>query len=378
MDLKATLMALDRETEAAWLHELEVASKALPGAKLEVVAGTEADGQIVFVDARLRDLDRRLEAIDRRGRAVFLVVEQESRGVPSALIEGKVDDVLVHPFRALELQSKIRHYQQILMWDEVSELNASFSELISELHEDLKLAERLQKGSLPARFPDVKGFKVTSRYAAGSRSGGDHFDLAESKDGQTLSMVLSDASSYGLSSAVLGALMRVANKLSADSARSSSDTVARIRDEVLATLKEKDRLSLFYGVLSRRDYKLRYLNLGTSCAYYARAGKRFEALPSQGDPINKTQGVTSFREAELSLEPGSRLILLSDGFAEALKGSAQVQALLDQLRGKEPVDTLNELIFQLKSTFAEDDDMPPQDCTGVVFDVDTRLIRLAG
>ncbi|HUP56219.1 MAG TPA: hypothetical protein VM598_02125, partial [Bdellovibrionota bacterium] len=249
MDLKATLMALDRETEAAWLSELEFAARAIPGSRLLVAAGTEATGEIVFVDARLRDLDRKLADMDRRGRAVFLVV-QEASAIPAALLDGRVDDVLVHPFRALELQSKIRHYQQILMWDEVSRLNASFSEVIAELHEDLKLAERLQKGRLPTRFPDMKGFKVTSRYAAGMRSGGDHFDLAESRDGQTLSIVLSDSSSYGLSSAVLGALMRVANKLSADTARSSLDTVARIREEVLATLKEKDRLSLFYGVLS--------------------------------------------------------------------------------------------------------------------------------
>jgi serine phosphatase RsbU (regulator of sigma subunit) len=264
------------------------------------------------------------------------------------------------------------------MWDEVSRLNASFTEVIQELHEDLKLAERLQKSRLPQRFPDLKGMKVASRYAAGARSGGDHFDLAESKDGNTLSMVLTDSSSYGLSSAVLGALMRVANRLSADESRSSIETVRKIREEILATLKEKDRLSLFYGVLSRKDYRLRYLNLGTSCAFYAAAGKGFEPLRPQGAPITRASGELEVKETELSLQPGSRLVLISDGFVEALEGPDRVRELLDQLRAKEASDSLNELTFKLKASYRGEDDVPPQDCTGVVLDLDSRLIRLAG
>src|SRR4051812_44873866 len=271
MRLKATLIARDGEIEALWLAQLTEACRALPGEGPSLSAASGAVGEIVFIDAGVRGLDSRLADIDRRGRALFLIVG-EADGAPTPLLDGRVDDVLIHPFRPLEVQSKLRHYQQILMWDEVSRLNASVSEVIAELHDDLKLAERLQKGRLPQRFPDVRGFKITSRYAAGTRSGGDHFDLAESRDGQTLSMVLSDSSSYGLSSAVLGALMRVANKLSADASRSSVETVKRIREEVLATLKEKDKLSLFYGVLSRKDYRLRYMNLGTSFVFYARAG----------------------------------------------------------------------------------------------------------
>jgi serine phosphatase RsbU (regulator of sigma subunit) len=146
----------------------------------------------------------------------------------------------------------------------------------------------------------------------------------------------------------------------------------------LATLKEKDRLSLFYGVLSRKDYRLRYLNLGTSCAFYAPKSGGFYPLPSQGSPITRAGGEISTKETELALEPGSRLVLISDGFVEALKGPDQVRGLLDQLRAKEPTDSLNELIFKLKASYQGEDEMPPQDCTGVVVDLDSRLIRLAG
>jgi serine phosphatase RsbU (regulator of sigma subunit) len=191
-------------------------------------------------------------------------------------------------------------------------------------------------------------------------------------------MVLTDSSSYGLSSAVLGALVRVANRISTEQLRSSTETVNRIREELLATLKEKDKLSMFYGVLSRKDYKLRYLNLGTSCGFYCGDGKHFESLPAQGGPITRASGDLKPREAELTLEPGSRLVLISDGFVEALQGPERVKELLEKFRSKEPTDSLNELIFKLKASYQGEDDVPPQDCTGVVLDLDARLLRLAG
>jgi serine phosphatase RsbU (regulator of sigma subunit) len=256
-------------------------------------------------------------------------------------------------------------------------MNASFTELIAQLKDDFHLAERLQKSNLPTRFPDIKGIKVTQRYLAGMKSGGDHFDLAESKDASQLSMVLSDSSSYGLSSAVLSALMKVTMKLSIEEARSSSETVRRIQDELKATLKEKDKLSLFYGVLSRKDYKLRYLNLGSSTAFYASPSKSFSELKAQADSITAASTSLSFEEQQIALEPAGRLALVSDGFAEVVGGPEQVCALLNQYREREPQDAVNEMVFRVKKQFVEEDDMPAQDCTAVLFDLDPRLIRLA-
>ena len=77
------------------------------------------------------------------------------------------------------------------------------------------------------------------------KAGGDHFDLAESKDGQQLSLLLSDSSSYGLSSAVLSTVMRVMVRLSSEESRSAVETVGRIQEEFKATLTEKDGFRFF-------------------------------------------------------------------------------------------------------------------------------------
>src|SRR5690606_2901262 len=128
---------------------------------------------------------------------------------------------------------------------------------------------------------------VKSRYFAGLKSGGDHFDLAESTAGNRVSLLLSDSSSYGLSSAFLSTLMRLTMKLSRDEPRSSLDTVKIMYEEVVRTLKDSDHLSISYGVLSRKDYILKYLLLGSSGLFHARKDQGFTALTPHGPALSK-------------------------------------------------------------------------------------------
>src|SRR4051812_41405665 len=118
MNLNLTVLAQDAKSEFGWMRELQDALAGLSEVKLAFSTDRRNPGDITFIDARLSDLDEVLAGLDREGRAVFLVVE-EGAPVPEALSDGRVDDVLVHPFRSLEALGKLRHYQQILMWDEV-------------------------------------------------------------------------------------------------------------------------------------------------------------------------------------------------------------------------------------------------------------------
>lgn len=377
MALSMTVFAKNAETEEQLAAEFKSAVEGFQ--EIAVLKAPEL-GQLLLVDEDYPGLHGFLENLsssgDRRGRAVFLVAP-DVKEAPEEFLAGRVDDVTVRPFRSLEVLSKLRHSQQILMWDEVHEINASFTEMIEQLRGDLKLAERLQKSKLPLRFTDLRGFKVVYRYLAGMKAGGDHFDLAESKDGQQLSLLLSDSSSYGLSSAVLSTVMRVMVRLSSEESRSAVETVRRIQEELKATLTEKDKLSLFYGIISRKDYRLRYLNLGSSSAFYAPPGKDFSVLPVQGAALNTASSPLAIQESEISLEPKGRLALVSDGFVEAAGGAKALCELLSRFRDRETIDAVNELVFSVKRTLTEEDDLPTQDCTGAIFELDSRLIRLA-
>jgi hypothetical protein len=182
MPLMIGVHSRDQKARDRWISELRTHTASLPEIHVEAWSETQETYQLIFVDAALPQLSEFLGTVNRKGKALFLVVPEGSPA-PLELQQGRVDDILIEPFRSLEVLGKLRHYREILMWDEVSRLIENFGELIHRLKEDLQLAERLQKAKLPIRFPEMKDFKPASRYLAGARSGGDYFDLAESANG---------------------------------------------------------------------------------------------------------------------------------------------------------------------------------------------------
>ncbi|MCC7442130.1 MAG: SpoIIE family protein phosphatase [Bdellovibrionales bacterium] len=377
MQLELTVIAEGEERRERFSRELKGVLSQLDGLEARFRGEREAPGQIVFVDSRRGDLERLLTGIDRKGRAVFLLVG-ENEPAPEALTRGLADDVLVHPFRALEVLSRLRLYQRLLLWDEVEHLNASVEELVSRFREDLRLAERLQKAHLPVRFPQLKGVQLASRYLAGLKSGGDHFDVVESSPGGSLAFLLTDSSSYGLSSALISVLMRVALKLAGDRPGAVASMVRRIRDEIGLALGDKDSLSMFLGVLSRKDWKLRYLCLGTVSVFHVPRGGQPRPLEALGPALKQGSRLPDVNsEAELMLGAGDRLVLLSDGFQEVVGGQEGVASLMRKLSGREPADLLNEFAFQVKSKLPSTEELPAQDCTGLVMDIESNVLRLA-
>jgi len=379
--LLITIHAATPALEKQWAESIRPVLRELPHIAVRERSQATEHGQIVFIDARHPNLDRVVGEIPREGRSLVLL-HSEGEPLPAAFAEGRVDDLLLFPLRSLELLSKLRQHEQMRLWEQVSRMNEALGGVIDRLREDMAVAERLQKARLPVRFPEIKGFKVTSRYLAGMKSGGDYFDLAESSDGRQLALILTDSSSYGLSSAVVSGIVRVASRLSVEQSRSVRELVRAFYEELLVPLGPSDRLSLFYGVLSRKDYVLRYLNLGSSRAFHRTGGGKFAMLASQGGPLSQGSrhslgGSVVLQEASVGLAPSDRLVLVSVGSLELPGGEAPARELLDRFAEKPAEDLLNELAFQMKSRLANPrEELPAQDSSALVFDVDAKVMRL--
>lgn len=380
MELQITIYGGDSHQDQAIRIAFE---SALQGSGIGITPAASPEyAQVIAISAAHPQAERLLAEAPHARNALFWIVEHgdaaAEKRAQTLLTETKVDEVLLAPFRELDVIAAFRRIEHNRLWNEVRNLNSSFKNVLDDLKSDLQIAERLQRARFPARFPEVKGFQIHHRYLAGLRSGGDHFDLAESKDGKNLSLVLTDSSSYGLSSAVLSALMRVMLKLTTDEVHSASDTIARLERELVATLGEKDRLAIFYGTLSRTDYRLRYVHVGQSALFYAAPGARFKPLPAQGAPLSRSALASPrVQDAELELAPNSRLVVLSDGFVESAGGLDACATLLNRFREREAVPLINELVFQVKSSFESADDLPGQDCTAAVLDVEKNALRRA-
>ncbi len=345
--------------------------------EIEIVASTDSNflGDLIFVSDEHKDMDNILNAFSKKGKALILVTSQAG-SIPEIFLNGVIDDVLVEPFRKIEILSKLKSYQEILRWKEVHDINSSFSSLMLQMREDLELAERLQKSQQPKRWPKIQGFKVQSRYFSGLKSGGDYFDFLESKDKKDLSFFLSDASSYGLSSVVLGAFIKIATKVSLGQKQDTVGVVKTIEADLIENLAKKDSLSLFFGVISRENLSLDFLHLGESKVFLYRPKDGLTELESQGLALSHRTSLSVKKSKKIKLKPLDRILLLSDGAVECLNLKQSIQDFLFKMIEKDPKGFLNEIAIQVKSGFKNEEKMPSQDCTAMVIDVASNVVHL--
>lgn len=295
--------------------------------------------------------------------------------VPHELSEGWVDDLLLTPIRPLELLGKLKHAEYLAKTRELITVNSDLKSLIDKFEEDLKTARAIQKSLIPEKFTQVHGLKVTHRYMSGLKSGGDYLDFFEFDDKTHVGVLMSDSSGYGLSSAFLSIVLKIAMKLSKQGIKSPSATVLKIFEELSLTMKPKDSLSMFYGILNRKTFEFTYCSAGSIRFFHGHENEIEDRSDSQ--PALAKGPSPMLRDQKLTLFPEDRLVVVSDGFLESFGNSGRVSRVIEKNIKEDAVATINDLAFQVKSALEDEEDFPPQDCSVMVLDVEKRVMRLA-
>jgi sigma-B regulation protein RsbU (phosphoserine phosphatase) len=336
---------------------------------------------LVLIDGKWPTSVRELALKASAYAACTVLIDDEKHvgdQVPDILAEGLVDDLLLTPLRPLELLSKIKHVDYLLRINEIVSVNSALKTLIDKFEHDVRTARAIQTSLIPEKFPPVQGFKVTHKYLSGMKSGGDYLDFFEFEDKTHVGVLMSDSSGYGLSSAFMSVILRLAVKLSKDEAKSPSVTVARIYEELALTMKPKEGLSIFYGVLNRKTFEFKYAAAGSIHFVHQSQEKSGAAqdYSSKAAPLNKEHKYAA-TDQTLQLLPGDRFVLFTDGFISSFKDEKSREQTMTQKFGTDPIELVNEFTFGVKKHLDEDNDMPARDCSVMVVDVEKRAMRLA-
>lgn len=318
--------------------------------------------------------------------SIFVVADENGNEFPTALDAGLADDVILMPFRRLELLSRLRWHSYLHSLRSVEGLNAGVTRLIHKLEEDLVFAQKIQRRLIKDRFPPMSGITIKSKYWCGMKGGGDYFDVFEFADKNYVGFLLTDVSSYKLSTAFITAMMQLPAKLGTDEIRDPQATVARIYSELKEKMDDKESFSIFYGVLDRRSFVLRYVAFGkVFLNLQSAAGGREWLYKGDRNALARDaeKTIQSAQAAEISFEPEDRLLILSDGLESSLETS--VPKFLDGISERDPQSVMNEFSFALRSKHdpegeeAANGDYPmlPEDCSVLLVDVAKNILRLA-
>ena len=324
--------------------------------------------QIVLIDRKYAGRLDLFTLLKPKGCYLVLIVQEDEVEVPFELVNGVVDDVLVQPLRIIDLKSKIQHLSSYVRSADVGFLSLSVQTMITRMQEDIRLSRSIQGHFIPEKFEPISGLKINHKYLSGNKSGGDYLDIFPFEDGIHVGILMSDSTGYGLSSAFMSVILRFAFKYNQGSDKSPLATLRRIYADLKFVMKPNEELSLFYAILNRRTMDLCFANRG---------GVQFfidqDLCSDLSAPLKRDEAFVGV-ERTIHLEPGNRMVLLSDGYSECFPS---LKPLLAAQRRTDGVDVINELNFAVKRKLASDDDLPPQDCSVIIIDVQENIIRLA-
>ncbi|MBS1960299.1 MAG: SpoIIE family protein phosphatase [Bdellovibrionales bacterium] len=327
----------------------------------------------IFVDAKHPAWQAGLQQIDRNGKSVVLVTE-ENDFLPDARDLALIDDIIVYPFRLGELISKVKHASAM---EQLEDLKRDVISAHDQVVKSNNTLERILEAKTPKRFQGIRGLNIMSRHLTGLKPGGDYFDVFESEKKEIVNVLLCDSSSYGLSSALLGMILSSSAKIASDVSMNTGDWIRAIFNELKVALGENEHLSVFFGRLNKRDYSFNYQLHGTIEAFIVDKAGDCHPLEKSGSRMSHLHPPGDSFERKVHLNPKDRLVLLSDGFVRGMGGEFYLNKLFREKMNRDPFQLVNELAYQIKSKVTEGETFPGEDCSAIVIDIESNVLRLA-
>jgi serine phosphatase RsbU (regulator of sigma subunit) len=206
-----------------------------------------------------------------------------------------------------------------------------------DLHADLEAARDAQQFILPPPSGVVGCARYAMRMQAGLFVAGDLFDAAAAGDGRAV-VALGDVAGHGVSSGMLMAAAQAHLSALVSAGSEPGETLTRLNRYLEARASGGRFATLWLGVLGP-DGALRYADAGHGhWAVWRADARRCEPGRASGIPLGITSAA-SYSTERLTLLPGDRVILYSDGLAEQRDARTGLEIGRDRLLGAVGADT---------------------------------------
>jgi sigma-B regulation protein RsbU (phosphoserine phosphatase) len=186
------------------------------------------------------------------------------------------------------------------------------------LEMELAVAGEIQGAFLPRILPETPGYRLGHAYSSARSVGGDFFD-AMSLEGGRLAVVVGDVSGKGCSAALLGASVASDLRILLRRGLPLHDLTSRMNRIVAERSTRGMFVTLLIATLDPESGRGAFTSAGhlPPLLYEADRGEARLIAGGAGPPAGVVPGVV-YEETELALAPGDRLILYTDGIAEAM------------------------------------------------------------
>jgi sigma-B regulation protein RsbU (phosphoserine phosphatase) len=197
---------------------------------------------------------------------------------------------------------------------------------LTAIRKELDVARRLQQSILPRKFPEDSRFDLYAEMHPARAVGGDFFDIFP-LEGDRIGMVVGDVAGKGVPAALFMAIARTTLKATALSGCAAGDCLSRVNDQISDHEPENMLVTLAYLVYEPASGRLSYANAGHDLPILRRADGHIENLENPDGVIAGVKSGLDYVTRELTLEPGDRLFVYSDGIVDARSSEGERYSL---------------------------------------------------
>jgi len=224
-----------------------------------------------------------------------------------------------------------------------------------------RIAETLQRASLPETLPQLPGVDLHAAYVPGASEagiGGDWYDAFRLPDGR-LGLTIGDVTGRGLAAAV--AMGQVRQSLRAAALTSSQPSTTLETASRLLRLSDTGAIATaIFGILDPVALTFTYATAGHPPPILVTSDGRAEDLPHRGAPLGMFHSGGP-PDLDVTLLPGSWLVLYTDGLIErdrdAAAGHAALVGALIRAREAQSPDPARAVLEGILAERASSDDI---------------------
>ena len=216
---------------------------------------------------------------------------------------------------AISLLTGLAFYSQGLLQDRLRKSVERLKE--AEFAEkELVLARSIQQRILPPPDLSGDGFRVAARNLAARFVAGDFYDFFRLPDG-ALGIVIADVAGKGIGASLIMATVKASLPFLA-AERSVAETLREANRRLAVKLEPREFVALAYLKYDPATGAFALANAGLPDPYRLRGGASPQALgvPGPRYPLG-VRAEVAYEETRGRLEPGERIVLVTDGLPEA-------------------------------------------------------------
>lgn len=236
------------------------------------------------------------------------------------------------------------------------------------INAELSLASSIQAHMLPCifpAFPERDEFDIYASMTPAKEVGGDFYDFFMVDDSH-LAVVIADVSGKGVPAALFMVIAKTLIKNYAQSGIAPSEVFTTVNRLLCDGNDDGLFVTAWMGILELTSGKLTYVNAGHNPPMIKQGDGGFTYLRSRPGFVLAGLEEMKYRQNELTLAPGDRLMLYTDGVTEAtnsdnqLYGEKRLSDFLNGHSGEEAENILNDLksdIYKFQGDAPQFDDI---------------------